>query len=223
MKKIGLMVGLLAIGILIAYQTGWITRLQNVGEMQQWFQSLGFAGYFAFILLSVAVAVFMLPGQLLAIIAGISYGGFIGGWLTVIGATLGSTLSFVIAKYFARDYVVERFGKSNTFQKIEAGVKENGVEFLILTRLVPVFPYAIQSYAYALTPMTAGKFTIVSFFTMLPASFIYAYLASDIAVYGFSKALLVKFAIFGVLLFLLTYLPKRYAKKHKITLKKEKS
>ena len=31
------------------------------------------------------------------------------------------------------------------------GFKENGSSFLILTRLVPIFPFNLQNYAYGLT------------------------------------------------------------------------
>lgn len=192
--------------------------LQDIALMQQFFILLGLWGYLAFIAVSVLVSVCLLPGQFLAIVAGITYGWALGGALTVIGATIGSSVSFVIGKYLARDYIVSKFSGNPVFQKIEKGVTENGISFLILTRLVPVFPYAIQSYAYALTPMKAGVFTGISFITMLPASFIYAYLASEIVVSGFSLKLLIEFAVAGIVLFAISFIPKRLAKKKNISM-----
>ena len=117
-------------------------------------------------------------------------------------------MSFVIGKYVARDYIVEKMGDSSTFKKIERGVRENGTTFLIFTRLVPVFPYATQSYAYALTPMTTRKFTVISFLTMMPACFIYSYLAAQILHDGFSAKLFLDLTVAGVLLAGLSMLPK---------------
>ena len=71
-----------------------------------------------FILLSVIVAVFLLPGQFLAIVGGLAYGGLLGGLLTIIGASLGASVSFIIGKYIAREYILKRFGNDPTFQKI---------------------------------------------------------------------------------------------------------
>lgn len=159
------------------------------------------------------VAVFLLPGQVLAIVGGLAYGGLIGGALTVIGASLGATLSFIIGKYVARGYIIQRFGNDPTFQKIEKGVRENGLSFLIFTRLVPIFPFAIQSYAYAMTPMSVKKFSLISFLTMIPASFIYAFMASEIVAKGVSMSLLLELTVAGVLLALLAYLPKKVSKK----------
>ncbi|MFD1672424.1 TVP38/TMEM64 family protein [Agrilactobacillus yilanensis] len=216
MKKVVLFIAAIALGIIIFYKTGLIDLLQNVPAMQVWFKQQGWLGYGVFILLCLVTSVFMLPGGLLAVVAGIAYGGFLGGLLTVIGSTIGASVSFILGRTFLKDAVIKKYGQQPTFQKIMQGVDENGISFLILTRLVPIFPYAIQSYAYALTPMKFWRFSLVSGITMLPACFIYAYLASDILTQGISWGLSLKFAILGVVLFLLTYIPKRIGQKKKM-------
>ena len=218
MKKLLMIPLLIGIILFVIHKLGLIEALNDLELMRKIFSDLGFMGYFAFIAVSVPVAVFSLPGPLLAVIAGITYGGFKGGLLTLIGATVGSSISFLLGKRLARGYVLRKFGDNPLFQKIEEGVKENGVSFLILTRLVPLFPYGIQSYAYALTPMGLGTFTLVSFLTMLPACFIYAYLASEIVVNGFSLKIMLELALAGVLLFMISFVPKWVAKKKKIKL-----
>lgn len=213
MKKISLFIVIVLLVIFLAYQFGLIDLLTNISALRAYLENLGWRGYVIFILLSVIVAVFLLPGQVLAIAGGLAYGGLIGGALTVIGASLGATLSFIIGKYVARGYIIQRFGNDPTFQKIEKGVRENGLSFLIFTRLVPIFPFAIQSYAYAMTPMSVKKFSLISFLTMMPASFIYAFMASEIVAKGVSMSLLLELTVAGVLLALLAYLPKKVSKK----------
>ncbi|WP_251867396.1 TVP38/TMEM64 family protein [Enterococcus malodoratus] len=213
MKKIIIFILLLLLVIFMAYQFGLVDFLTDISGLRAYLEALGWWGYVIFILLSVVVAVFLLPGQFLAIVGGLAYGGFLGGLLTIIGASLGASISFIIGKYVAREYILTRFGSDPTFQKIERGVKENGISFLVFTRLVPVFPFAIQSYAYAMTPMSVKKFSLISFLTMMPASFIYAFMASEIASKGVSMTLLIELTIAGILLALLAYLPKRISKK----------
>lgn len=213
MKKISLFIVIVLLVIFLAYQFGLIEFLTNISDLRTYLENLGWWGYVIFILLSVIVAVFLLPGQFLAIVGGLAYGGLIGGALTVIGASLGATLSFIIGKYVARGYIIQRFGNDPTFQKIEKGVRENGLSFLIFTRLVPIFPFAIQSYAYAMTPMSVKKFSLISFLTMMPASFIYAFMASEIVAKGVSMSLLLELTVAGILLALLAYLPKKVSKK----------
>ncbi|MFQ7236226.1 MAG: TVP38/TMEM64 family protein, partial [Enterococcus hulanensis] len=157
MKKILTFIVLVVLVIFLAYQFGFVDFLTDIAGLRAYLENLGWVGYLIFILLSVVVAVFLLPGQFLAIVGGLAYGGLLGGTLTIIGASLGASISFIIGKYVARDYILRRFGNDATFQKIEKGVSENGISFLIFTRLVPIFPYAIQSYAYAMTPMSVKK------------------------------------------------------------------
>jgi uncharacterized membrane protein YdjX (TVP38/TMEM64 family) len=47
-------------------------------------------------------------------------------------------------------------GHTAVFQAIERGIARSGCDFLILTRLVPLFPYNIQNYAYGLTAIPSG-------------------------------------------------------------------
>ncbi|ANK61982.1 hypothetical protein AYR54_09235 [Loigolactobacillus backii] len=216
MKKVLAFITIIIAGIVLFYTTGLTKELQNVPAMQAWFQQQGWVGYFAFILLCIITAVFMLPGGLLAIVAGIVYGGFIGGLLTVIGSTVGASVSFILGRTLLKDAIIKKYGNQPTFQKVMRGVDENGVSFLILTRLVPIFPYALQSYAYALTPMRFERFSIISGITMLPACFIYAYMASDILTQGLTLSLSIKFTILGIVLFLLTYIPKKIGQHKKM-------
>lgn len=213
MKKIIVFIAFILLGIFLAYKFGLVDFLTDISSLRAYLEALGWQGYVIFILLSVIVAVFILPGQFLAIVGGLAYGGLLGGLLTIIGASLGASVSFIIGKYIAREYILKRFGNDPTFQKIEKGVRENGISFLIFTRLVPVFPFAIQSYAYAMTPMSAKKFSLISFLTMMPASFIYAFMASEIASKGVSGALLLELTVAGIFLALLAYLPKKLSKK----------
>lgn len=213
MKKIIVFIAFILLGIFLAYKFGLVDFLTDISSLRAYLEALGWQGYVIFILLSVIVAVFLLPGQFLAIVGGLAYGGLLGGLLTIIGASLGASISFIIGKYIAREYILKRFGNDLTFQKIEKGVRENGISFLIFTRLVPVFPFAIQSYAYAMTPMSVKKFSLISFLTMMPASFIYAFMASEIASKGVSGALLLELTVAGIFLALLAYLPKKLSKK----------
>jgi uncharacterized membrane protein YdjX (TVP38/TMEM64 family) len=216
--KILVIVAIIAAVFFVAKYFGWTDRLQDVPAMQAWFRSLGFAGYAAFIALFVLVAVFMLPAAAFTIIAGVTFGSVLGGILALVGATIGAAAAFIVAKYVARDVIVNKFQGNALFKKIEEGVEANGVSFLILTRLVPIFPYNVQNYAYGLTSINFLTYTGVSFITMAPGAFIYAYMAGEIVAHGFSIKLLVQFAIAGVILFLVSLIPKYIAKKKGINL-----
>lgn len=209
---------IIGLGFFIAWRTGLVEKIKDVEAMQEFFKSYGFLGYLIFILVFIGSCVFMLPGSMLTIIAGIAFGPLFGGVVSLIGATLGATAAFLVSKYVARGMIEDKIGKNEMFKKIDDGVEKNGTSFLILTRLVPVFPFSFQNYAYGLTKINLGTYFIVSFICMAPGAFIYAYMAGEIVTNGFSVSLLVKFAVAGILLFLVSLVPKYIAKKKGINM-----
>jgi len=199
--------------ILLGRHFGLIDQLRDIEGLQQWFQELGVVGYLVYLMLYIAVAVFMLPASAVTIVAGITFGSVLGGILALISATVGACVAFLLAKYVARDTILAKFGQNPLFKRIEEGVEQNGASFLILTRLVPVFPYNIQNYAYGLTSMKLPTFALVSLITMAPGAFIYAYIAGEIVTQGVSVSLLLQFTAAGLLLFGVSLIPKYIAKK----------
>ncbi|WP_416147954.1 TVP38/TMEM64 family protein [Salipaludibacillus sp. HK11] len=211
--KLIILVGAIAIVLLIGWQTGLINHLQEVETMQRFFNDFGLLGYGIYILLFIAVAVFMLPASVMTLVAGVTFGPFIGGMLAMIGGTLGAATAFLVSKYLARAMITNRFKGNKVFENIDKQVEKNGVSFLILTRLVPIFPYNLQNYAYGLTRLPFVKYTVISFVAMAPGSFIYAYMAGQIVREGISPFLMLQFSGAGITLFLLSLIPKYLAKK----------
>lgn len=99
------------------------------------------------------------------------------------------------------------------FQKIDEGVKHEGWRMVMFTRLVPVFPYNIQNFAYGLTGIPLWIFAVVSGICMLPAIAAYVFAGGAlISGQGDVKKTLGYLAIGGVLFVLLSFLP-RWIKK----------
>ena len=92
MKKIIVFIAFILLGIFLAYKFGLVDFLTDISSLRAYLEALGWQGYVIFILLSVIVAVFLLPGQFLAIVGGLAYGGLLGGLLTIIGASLGASI-----------------------------------------------------------------------------------------------------------------------------------
>jgi len=216
-KIIGL-AALIVVVFVLANQFSLLDKLKDINVLQAWFQNLGVVGYIVYIFVYILVAVFMFPASAMTIAAGITFGSIPGAILALTGATIGACVSFIIAKYVARDVIVNKFSGNAIFTKIEKGVSETGTSFLILTRLVPIFPYNIQNYAYGVTSMNVVTFGLVSFITMAPGAFIYAFMAGEIATNGFSFKLLIQFAAAGFFLFIVSLIPKYIAKKKGISI-----
>ena len=116
-------------------------------------QQSGAMGYALYITLFVLASLCLLPGSVLVLAAGMVFGPWLGTLLSLIAATVASALSFLLARGLGRALVLKYVGHTRTFQAIERGIAHSGIDFLILTRLIPLFPYNIQNYAYGLTSM----------------------------------------------------------------------
>lgn len=101
-----------------------------------------------FIAVYFAVTSLSIPGALWITILGGYLFGLVGGSIaTIIGATLGATALFLMARYLLADTLRARAGPF--LQRLEAGFKNNAVSYLLTLRLVPVVPFFIANIAPA--------------------------------------------------------------------------
>ncbi len=158
---------------------------------------------------------------MLVLVGGIAFGPWLGTLLSLIAATVASAVSFLLARWLGRALLLKYVGHTTTFQAIERGIARSGIDFLILTRLIPLFPYNIQNYAYGLTAIPFWPYTLVSALTTLPGIFIYTLMASELATHGLTLAFILKLSLAGLALFALVQAAKRYARHKRVDLSKE--
>ncbi len=145
--------------------------VENIESTVRWLGPLGPA---AFIALYLIAPVLFLPGAPLTIAAGVLFGPFWGTVYTIIGATGGATLAFLVARYLGRDWVERR--TSGVAARIKSGVESEGWKFVAFTRLVPVFPFNVLNYGFGVTNIGLLPYVVASFVCMLPGTAAYVYL-----------------------------------------------
>lgn len=154
--------------------------MQNIMNLKAWINGLGMIGPLVYILLFMSAALFFLPGLPVAILGGLAFGPLMGTVWASIGSTAGAALAFVVARYVARD-MVEGWAQANpVFKKIDDGVAAQGWRMLMITRLVPVFPFNLQNYAYGLTKIGFPTYVLVSWICMLPGAVAFTFMGGAI-------------------------------------------
>ena len=119
----------------------------------------------------------LLPGSWLSMTAGVLYGSFFGTFLVFLGASLGASITFLVGRKFLRNSIqklISRFSKLQLAQKI---VRKEGLKFIILTRLSPIFPFSILNIIYSLSEVDFKSFCI-GLIAILPGTFLYCSLGS---------------------------------------------
>lgn len=141
-------------------------RDQNAG-----LAALAFIGVYA------AVVAASLPGGVwLTIAGGFLFGAIAGTACTVVGATIGACAVFLAARYVAGDALRRRVG--GAIGRMEAGFRENALNYLLVLRLVPLFPFWLVNLVPAFLGVPFRTYLIATLIGIIPGSFVFA-LAGD--------------------------------------------
>lgn len=150
-------------------------RPSNFQSLAQAVKGLGWIGPLAYVLLWVGACLFFVPGLPVTLLGAAVFGAWQGLLWVSVGANLGAVAAFLAGRYAAR-FLVERWvGRNPHIARIDEGVARHGWRMLLVTRLVPFFPFNLQNYAYGLTPIGLGAYALVTFLCMLPASAAYCF------------------------------------------------
>jgi pyruvate/2-oxoglutarate dehydrogenase complex dihydrolipoamide dehydrogenase (E3) component/uncharacterized membrane protein YdjX (TVP38/TMEM64 family) len=150
----------------------------------------------------VAAAALSVPGALILTLAGGAIFGLGTGLLLVsFASSLGALLAFLVARYLLQGTVQGRFGRQ--LAPINEGLQRDGVSYLLTLRLVPLFPFWLVNLLMGLTPISAGRFYVVSQLGMLAGTAVYVNAGTQLASIGtprgiLSPALLGSFVLLGL-------------------------
>ncbi|HEX5386947.1 MAG TPA: TVP38/TMEM64 family protein [Gemmatimonadales bacterium] len=139
-----------------------------------WVHGLGAWGPIAFIAGYVAATIAFVPGSLLTLAAGAIFGLLLGTLYVFIGASLGATAAFLIARYLARGAVERKLEGNERFAAIDRAIGREGRKIVLLLRLSPVFPFNLLNYGLGLTQVRLGDY-VVACVGMLPGTILYVY------------------------------------------------
>lgn len=143
----------------------------------QWVDSLGMAGGLVFIGLYSLATVAFLPGSVLTVGAGAVFGLLWGSVYVLVGAMLGAIASFLVGRYFVRDWVARQLDRYPQFRAIDRAVSQAGFRIVLLTRLSPLFPFNLLNYAFGVTGVSLRDYSLGSI-GILPGTVLYVYIGS---------------------------------------------
>ncbi len=181
-KAVGIGLALLAIAG-IAWITGLTDYLSfdNLNTLRDWINGFGAIAPIVFIVVYAAAVVAFLPATPLTLLGGLVFGAGWGTLWTWLGATLGATLAFLAGRYATRDLVRTWKENNERVKRLDEGVEKHGWRMLLITRLVPVFPFTLQNYVYGLTKIGLGTYVLVSGICIVPGVIVYTFAGGSLA------------------------------------------
>lgn len=148
-----------------------------VPAFQGWVEGLGAWGPLAFLAGYAVAVVAFVPGSLLTLAGGATFGLVRGVAYVWLAATLGAALAFLVARHVARPWVEQRVATDPRFAAIDRAIANQGGRIVFLLRLSPLFPFSLLNYALGLTRVRFVDYTIASL-GMLPGTVLYVYYGS---------------------------------------------
>lgn len=143
-----------------------------------WVGQLGKWGPVLFIGLYIVATVLFLPGSALTLGAGAIFGVVWGSVYVSIASTLGATAAFLVGRYLARGLIARTIEGNARFTAVDRAIAMEGWKIVLLTRLSPVFPFALLNYAFGITRVKLGHYVLASWIGMMPGTVMYVYLGS---------------------------------------------
>lgn len=133
----------------------------------------------AYAALYVAVVALSLPGALaLTLAGGLLFGWQIAAPVTVVAATIGATVIFLVAKTSLGEALAARAGPA--IIKLQKGFQENALSYLLFLRLVPAFPFFVVNLAPALLGVKLRTYVIGTALGIIPGTFAFSFAASQL-------------------------------------------
>lgn len=185
-KNIGKAVGI-GLALLTVVATAWLTgltdylTLDNLNLLRDWINGFGAIAPLVFVAgYAIAVLAF-LPATPLTLLGGLVFGAVWGTLWAWVGATLGATLAFLVGRYAARGLVESWKENNERVKRLDEGVEEHGWRMLLITRLVPMFPFSLQNYAYGLTKIGLLTYVLFTAVFIVPGVAVYTFAGGSLA------------------------------------------
>ncbi|WP_434794364.1 hypothetical protein TPDSL_13100 [Terrisporobacter petrolearius] len=171
--KTSIFIAIIILVILLNNHYGWsdyISDTKNLDFIKQMVtENILLALSIYMILTIVGCVVLAIPGVTFAVFAGILFGPVLGIFACLIATTLGAAMAFLVGRFFLKDMIKPMLEKNKILKKLLfSDNQKSDLIILMITRMVPIFPYNLQNFAYGITDIGFWKYTIYTFVFMFP-------------------------------------------------------
>jgi uncharacterized membrane protein YdjX (TVP38/TMEM64 family) len=197
--------------LLLFYFSGLqeILTLENLKENQQQLNEFVEDNYLvsvvSYLISYILLIIFQIPSATLLTLSGGFLFGLWGVIFVNVAATMGATGSFLLSRYFFRDYTKSKFTKQLNI--INKELNDNALSYLFVLRLVPLFPFFIVNLVLGITQISLRKFIWTTSIGTLPGTFVYVYAGTQLSTIDslddiVTPRVLLIFVFFGLLSFI---------------------
>ena len=146
---------------------------ENRAALLNWVDAYGVIAALIYMLIYAVAIAFSLPGgAVLTITGGFLFGSAWGTVCVVFAATVGATALFLIAKTSFGDALRAKAGPA--LQRMQDGFQDGALSYLLVLRLVPLFPFFLVNLVPAFLGVSLRVYVIGTFIGIIPGTFVFA-------------------------------------------------
>ncbi len=168
-----IVLGLIIIGIplyLVVFHWDFLVSMTDSENVEVFFKKYKSESVFIYIGVQIIqIIISIIPGQQLQFVAGYLYGYGFAFLYSVIGAFIGTTISFYLARLLGKDSLHVLFGKSKVEKHLDSLNSSKGIVLIFIFYLIPGFPKDMISYVGGLSKIKYKIFITVSLIARSPA------------------------------------------------------
>ncbi|MBS5335381.1 MAG: VTT domain-containing protein [Anaerovoracaceae bacterium] len=167
-----LLLGAIVIGIplyIYFFEKEWISQFRDFDDIIAYLQSYRLESIPIYIYIQVTqIIISIIPGQIFNLAAGYLYTFFPALLFSIIGAFVGTLVSFWIARWLGSDFVHIFFGREKTQDYVKKLNSKKAYTIVFFIYLIPGIPKDVVSYAAGVSDMKFKPFMLLSLIGRLP-------------------------------------------------------
>lgn len=151
------------------FKHDWLMQFKDFNDVVSYLKAYKIEAIPIYIALQIVqIVISVIPGQVFQFAAGYLYTFLPALLLSVIGAFLGTVISFCLARWLGSDFVHLFFGKEKTSEYVQKLNSKKAYMAVFFIYLIPGIPKDVVSYAAGISEMRFKPFIFLSLVGRLP-------------------------------------------------------
>ncbi len=163
----------------LPYLLSWQKLAARQADLRDLVATQPLASGAGFVLIYAIAVAASFPGAVIITVAGgLLFGVVLGATLAVLGATIGASLLFIVARGALRSMLTARFGA--LMERFRLGLERDGFLYVVSLRLMPVVPFWLINLAASMSGMRLRDFAAATALGIIPATTIFASIGAGV-------------------------------------------
>lgn len=147
-------------------------------DVLEWLDGIGNWAPIAYVAITVAGVVLILPGFLFSLGAGFIFGLVQGVALVWVAINLGALLAFLVGRHAIGKKFISLLNRHDRIEQINEVLLHKGWKTIMFTRMIPFFPFKLSNYVFGMAGYSIKDFWLGTAIGILPITIFNVYMGS---------------------------------------------